>query len=102
MATETRPDPRRSARKSVKMAVVLLVETDSERTEHEGMASDFSQHGLRVQASTALTPGQVVEIIPSEGPEHAVRCHVVWAGKVGSDREGEAGLEFLNPNPTFV
>ncbi len=63
---------------------------------------DLSQHGIKVQAKLSLIPGQIVQVIPSEGPEYAVLSRVVWVGPAVSDKDGEAGLEFLNPLPAPV
>jgi hypothetical protein len=43
-----------------------------------------------------LRPGQVVEFKTHGDSNYSVRCLVIWTGEAGSDREGEAGLDFLN------
>ncbi len=63
---------------------------------------DISSQGARIQTGIPLVPGQVLVFVTSEGPEHALRCQVVWTGAIGSDREGEAGLSFLHPQPSAV
>jgi len=62
---------------------------------------DLSTHGARVQTDTPLFLGEEFEFIPPEGEEYAVPCRVVWSGEVGSESEGQSGLEFLTPySPT--
>jgi len=89
---------RRSERKPVRMAVILLIE--GEEVDHRALTVDISRHGVRLQANPALTPGQLAQVIFEDSPSHAVPARVVWAGRLGSDREAEAGLEFVNPLPT--
>lgn len=100
--TDSFPITRRSERRPVRIAVLLLLESGGEQVEQEASTVDLSQHGLRVQAKLVLTPGQLVQIIPNEGPEYALLSRVVWVGPTSSDRGGEAGLEFLNPLPAPV
>ncbi len=100
--TDSFPITRRSERKPVRIAVLLLVDSESEQVEQEASTLDLSQHGLRVQSKVMLCPGQLVQIIPNEGPEYAVLSRVVWVGPASSDQGGEAGLEFLNPLPAPV
>jgi hypothetical protein len=99
MPTESRTTTRRSERKPVRIAVILLVESEGKRIESEASTLDLSQHGLRLQASVPLAQGQIVDVTTSEGPEYAVRGRVIWTGAVGSEHEGEVGFEFLSPLP---
>ena len=88
--------PRRSERKPVKKAIVLMVESDDSETLHEGTTVDMSEHGARVEAEVALTPGQTLSLIQPDDPARCYRCLVVWAGVVGSDGQDQIGLEFLH------
>ena len=54
---------------------------------------DKSQGGFRVLVSSRLRLGQAVEVILDEFASDSVRCSVVWTGKPGSEREGQAGLQ---------
>jgi hypothetical protein len=92
------PGIRRSARVPARKAVLLIVESE----QCGARTLDVSQHGVRVECQTLLKPGQVLELLPSENSGGPIRCVVVWAGDVGSDREGEAGLNFLTPQPSLV
>ena len=75
-----------------------MVEEDDPRTPYEGTILDLSEHGVRVEAEAALTPGQTLSLIQSDNPTRTLRCMVVWAGDVGSDGHDQAGLEFLKPS----
>jgi PilZ domain-containing protein len=90
-------DLRRSGRRHVRKAVILLIEAEGDKRAHGAQTVDLSECGLRVRADISLNPGQVLELVPPEGSDYAVRCLVVWTGEVGSDKEGEAGLDFLGP-----
>jgi len=46
-----------------------------------------------VRSSFHLRRGQIVEVILDADPLNAVRCNVIWIGKIGSKQEGEVGLE---------
>lgn len=99
MALEPQTDKRRSARRQVRLAVILLVDSEGKSIESEASTVDLSEYGVRVEAGIQLTQGQIVEVITNEGPEFAVRGRVIWTGAVGSEQEGQAGLEFLRPLP---
>lgn len=89
--------PRRSERKPVRKAIVLVVESEDPEVRHEGTTVDISAHGAKVEASAPLAPGQTLSLIQPDDPSRALRCLVVWAGDVGSDSDGQVGLEFLEP-----
>jgi len=96
------PEPRRSKRQVVVMAVMLLGGCEGGRTEQEAYLLDLSEHGARVQPGVAFSPGQVVTLIPSESPGYGLPARIVWVGGLESDHAGEAGLEFLRPLPATV
>ena len=97
MAGNIDPDSRRSERKPLRKAVVLVVEMGEETTSHNATTIDISQQGARVQVNAELKAGQVLQLIRPDNPDDTVRCLVVWAAEVGSDGPDEAGLEFLQP-----
>ena len=74
----------------------MFVERDNDREGCDAVTVDVSELGARIQANLALTPGQMVEVVPVNGSE-PVAARVVWVGKPASELEGQAGLEFLNP-----
>jgi hypothetical protein len=84
------------------MPVTLLVETPGSRLDFDAVVVESSQQGIRVRVDTALTPGATVWVIPNTSSGYNERCRVVWIGKAGTDNEGEAGLEFVNPIPAFA
>lgn len=92
--------PRRSERKPVRRAIVLMVESDDSQTSQEGMTIDLSEHGVRVETETTLSPGQTLTLFQPDDPDHPFRCMVVWAGNVGSDGQDQMGLEFLDSLPS--
>jgi hypothetical protein len=96
MTSDAYAVPRRSERKPVRKAIVLMVESDDPETLHQGTTVDMSEHGARVEAETALTPGQTLNLIQPDDPTHTLRCMVVWAGEVSSDGQDQVGLEFLD------
>jgi hypothetical protein len=100
--TDLKPSPRRSERKPAKIAVILLVESEVGQVEHEAYTSDLSQYGVRLQSGIPLSPGQLVGVIPTNGPGFGLRGRVIWTGRAESDLAGEAGLEFLQPLPIQV
>jgi PilZ domain len=89
--------PRRSERRPLRKAVVLLVEGDEETTSRDATTVDVSQHGARIESCAELRPGQVLHLIRPENPTDTVRCLVVWTADVSADANAEAGLEFLQP-----
>ncbi len=93
------PSRRRLKRSPTKIPATLVVDPEGEREKHPCRMVDISQAGLRLEANVGLKLGQVVEVVPSEGARHAVRCCVVWVGKPGSHQEGESGLQILGPLP---
>jgi len=96
MTGDAHPMHRRSTRKPVRKAIVLMFESDDPENPHPGVTLDMSAHGARIEAQAELTPGQTLSLIQPDDPTHAVRCLVVWAGDVSSDTRGQAGLEFLD------
>jgi hypothetical protein len=91
--------PRRSERKPIRKAIVLMVESEGPETSHEGTTVDMSEHGARVEAEAALAPGQTLNLIQPDDPTRSLRCLVVWAGDVSSDGHDQMGLEFLDSPP---
>ena len=91
--------PRRSERKPVRRAIVLMVDEEDLDARHAGMTVDISEHGARVEAEAALIPGQTLNLIQPDDPTCYLRCMVVWAGNVSSDGHDQIGLKFLDPLP---
>ena len=96
MRTDAHAESRRSERKPVRKAVVLMIESVEPEEQQEGEAVDMSLHGARVESEAALTPGQILDLIQPDDPTHALRCTVVWYGDVSTDGHEQIGLEFLS------
>jgi hypothetical protein len=77
--------------------VTLIVESDRERISHSAYGIDLSTLGMTIRPGIDLLPGQLVTVIPNEGPCQAVPSRVVWVGEEGSESGGEAGIAFLEP-----
>jgi hypothetical protein len=95
-------DRRSFKRTPTRMPVTLLVETQCSRLDLDAAIVDSSRDGIRVRVDAALSPGATVWVIPNTSSGYNERCRVVWIGKAGSENEGEAGLEFVNPIPVFA
>ena len=94
--------PRRAGRRfqrlPTKEKAILLVHSETGQREYEGVTINSSPQGARIQTSYfSLAPGQIVEVSLTEGLRRAARCRAVWAGSPGSERYGQAGIEFLGP-----
>ncbi len=89
--------PRRTERKPATKAILLVVESEESGVHHDGTMADISSDGARVEARTPLKPGQTLSLVQPDDPSRALRCLVVWSGDVGTDGDGQAGLEFLDP-----
>lgn len=93
---------RRSERQPIRMAVVLLSDSEEGGTRSEASTVDLSRHGCRVEGDARLRHGQLIHVIPSDSPGSAMMGRVVWVGEPASDLAGEAGIEFLQPLPPTV
>jgi hypothetical protein len=90
------PFPQRARRWPTNLPVLLIVDPGGVNMPTPASGFDFSLYGIGVRSHVNLARGQIVDIIPREGPTHAVRGRVVWVKPQGSSEGCEAGLEFLN------
>jgi PilZ domain-containing protein len=81
---------RRSERVTVSIPVRLLVYDGSHATAYDARLTDLSLHGAGIYTNATLTPNQIIELVPSEGPRYAVKGRVVWVDTP------EAGIELLD------
>jgi len=88
---------RRCDRTDVEISVMLVVDSDRSKIAHNAFAVDLSRLGARIRPSIKLLPGQHITVIPNEGSAQAVPSCVIWVGEEGSERNGEAGIAFLQP-----
>jgi hypothetical protein len=93
---------RKSERRPLRLALVLLMDSDEGERRDEGYMVDLSQNGCRVEGVEPICEGQLVRLLPWESPEGAIAGRVVWVGKPESKLAGEAGIEFLHPLPSMV
>lgn len=95
MSDESESKNRRSERKPARLALVMILDPAGKRAKKTTFTFDLSPYGVGLESGASLKPGQVVELIPSEGPQYCVRSRVIWVGEAESDRGGKAGLEFM-------
>ena len=105
---------RRSERRRLRLALVLLMDSEEGEVRNEGVTVDISQHGCRIEGELPMAEGQLVRVLPLEGaapmsegqlvrmlpwdsPDGAIAGRVVWVGDPASNGAGEAGIEFLQP-----
>ena len=97
MADDTQSVERPAERKRVQMAVTLVIEGDE--AEYLATTVDLSPYGLRLQSDATLAPGQPVGLLLATDPPSFIKARVVWVGTADSAQVGQAGFEFLNPQP---
>jgi hypothetical protein len=93
VAEIAQPIPRKIERWTGVIPVTLRVESRGRRYEHIASTLDLSDHGLRILTTTALVPGQTLEVYSDRS--RIGNCRVVWVTGAGSDRPSEVGLEIL-------
>jgi hypothetical protein len=93
---------RRSERHPLRLALVLLADTEQGEIRNEGFTVEMSQHGCRVEGVASICQGQLVRLLPWESSDAAIAGRVVWVGDPASKLAGEAGIEFLQPLPSMV
>lgn len=93
---------RRSERRPLRLALVLLMDSAEGEVRNEGYTVDVSQHGCRVEGVTPMAEGQLVRLLPWDTTEGAVAGRVIWVGEPASNLAGEAGIEFLQPLPSMI
>lgn len=93
---------RKSERRPIRLALVLLIDSPEGEIRNEGFTVDLSQNGCRVEGAESITQGQLVRLLPWESTQTAIAGRVVWVGEPASKLAGEAGIEFLQPLPSMV
>jgi hypothetical protein len=102
MAEGSETAHRKSERRPLRLAVVLLMDAPGGEIMNEGFTIDVSQHGCRIEGPAPITEGQLIRLLPWDTPEGAIAGRVVWVGEPASSLAGEAGIEFLQPLPSMV
>jgi hypothetical protein len=75
---------------------MLISDPGGENVESPALSFRLSRFGPRVAADASLKPIQVVEAVPRETPEYAVRGRIVWLGK-GGDQGGSENPVLVTP-----
>jgi hypothetical protein len=98
MPTSPHPESRRAKRivsKKPASLVITHANLGASPKRVPCLVVDSAPGGFRLHLDLRLRRGQVVELILNEDPLSAMRCSVVWVGRVGSKQEGEIGLEIV-------
>ena len=85
-------DRRRKRRVAAQLPVrVWGMDAKTQPFMQTAMVNNISRHGARVEGmQRMLKPGEFIHL---QFGEDQAQYRVVWAGKVGTPREGEIGLE---------
>ncbi len=94
----SRAHPERRRRWPTNLRVLLIIDPGGASISTPASGFDFSHYGIGVRCHIPLVGGQIVDVIPNEGPTHAVRGRVVWVKSQQAGQGCEAGLEFLKPS----
>lgn len=86
---------RRARRRQVSKSLALLVNSNRDKISTGAFAVDLSDLGARIRAKIHLEPGQLITVIPSEGPSRGIPSQVIWVADAGEGQE--AGIAFLEP-----
>ena len=97
----SQPSPRRRSQRVLMQVGVRVRGKDAHgRTfEEEASTLAINAHGALVLLQTRLTSGSMV-LMQHKLTEEEQECHVVFLGPVRGG-QGEIGLEFSEPRPTF-
>lgn len=88
---------RRARRRQVSKPLALVVDSDRDKISSRAFAVDLSDLGARIRAQVHLEPGQLITVIPNEGPSQGIPSQVIWVNEAGEGQE--AGIAFLEPLP---
>ena len=97
MSLQRKPLPRQTERIPAEIPVQLIVRRLFTQKTHTAQTVDISRSGARVRSAVQMSPGQSVQVIPSEGVRRSIEGRVVWANKVSAPQIAEAGIEFMQP-----
>jgi len=90
MSTSSLEERRHLERTLIKRPASVIIERGAFVERVPCIVLDTSAKGLRIGGVSRVTAGQIVDVIWDE--HDSLRCKVVWAGKVGSVQQGQAGL----------
>ena len=86
---------RRAPRRKVSKPLTFVVDADRESIASRAFAVDLSDLGARIRAEVRLEPGQIITVVPNEGPQAGIPSQVIWVGEAAD--QTEAGIAFLEP-----
>jgi hypothetical protein len=89
---------RRAPRRKVSNSLTFVVDSDRDQIVNRAFAVDLSDLGAKIRTGLRLEPGQLITVVPSEGPKEGIPSRVIWVSPGGST--GEAGIAFLEPVAT--
>ena len=95
MAESHRVERRRAPRRKVATSLTFVVDSDHEQIVNRAFAVDLSDLGARIRAGLRLEPGQLITVVPSDGPKEGIPSRVIWVSTEGAN--SEAGIAFLEP-----
>lgn len=95
MAKPGAVEQRRAPRRKLSQPLALVVSSDRDKISSGAFAVDLSDLGARIRAKVHLEPGQLITIIPNEGPTQSIPSRVIWVSRGGEGQE--AGIAFLQP-----
>jgi len=98
MAESHRAERRRAPRRKVASTLTFVVDSDRDQIVNGAFAVDLSELGARIRTGLRLEPGQLITVVPSEGPKEGIPSRVIWVSPRGAS--GEAGIAFLEPLTT--
>jgi len=91
-------EERRSVlREPFSQPITAKAERDGKTVTFQAEVVDVSSVGARIRSMTRLDPGDTIEFFSADDPAHPARYIVAWAGRKGTDLEGEIGLRIINP-----
>jgi hypothetical protein len=98
MAEPNPAERRRAPRREAASSLTFVVDSDRDQIVNRAFAVDLSDLGAKIRTGLRLQPGQLITVVPSEGPEEGIPSRVIWVSPSGSN--GEAGIAFLEPLAT--
>lgn len=95
MAKTGGAERRRAPRRKLSEPLALVVSSNRDQISSGAFAVDLSDLGARIRAQVHLEPGQLITVIPNEGPTRSIPSQVIWVSEGGEGQE--AGIAFLEP-----
>jgi hypothetical protein len=95
MQAETPVKVQRWEREPTNIPIKLVLRAEAFKSDSMATTLDLSLHGMKVQTSLFLVPGEWVGIVPKGEFPQAIPARVVWAREDEAKNSTIAGLEFL-------